>query len=353
MAPEQSFKRWVRLALLSFLVLFAYFILADLFMPLTPQARVMRPVTQIAPEVSGNVVEVSVTNNAHVEAGEVLFRLDTEPFRIALNQAKLNIEQAARENARLDASIAAARAQLIAVQVNAEELAKERRRLEKLLKGHDVSRQKYDQVAANAKAAQAEVEAAQARVNALEVQRGEQGSGNLRMRQARNALAEAKLNLSRATVRAPLAGVISNLQLEEGAYIRTGAPVLALIGETADIVANLREKSLRHVEAGDPAQVVFDAWPGQVFAAQVLSVDAGVREGQILANGQLVSMPETNRWVRDAQRMRVHLALEEEPDAMPASGARATVQLAAGDNSLAAFFAWAQIRLVSWLRYVY
>ena len=58
MSPDQKFTRWVKIALTVFLLLFVYFLMADSFMPMTPEARAMRPVTSIAPELSGPVQEV-------------------------------------------------------------------------------------------------------------------------------------------------------------------------------------------------------------------------------------------------------------------------------------------------------
>ncbi|MED5294514.1 MAG: biotin/lipoyl-binding protein, partial [Pseudomonadota bacterium] len=75
MTPDQRFKWLVRLALGLFVLMFGYFVVADTYMPMTPEARVMRPVVRIAPEVSGPVARVDVSNNVHVEAGDVLFRL--------------------------------------------------------------------------------------------------------------------------------------------------------------------------------------------------------------------------------------------------------------------------------------
>lgn len=99
--------------------------------------------------------------------------------------------------------------------------------------------------------------------------------------------------------------------------------------------------------------MVFDAFPGHVFRAHVTSSDAGILAGQEAVNGQL-SEPETsNRWVRDAQRMRIHVTLDEElPKHLP-TGARATVQLYNSEGPFARFFSGMQIHLVSLLHYVY
>ncbi|EVT88591.1 hypothetical protein Z046_07250 [Pseudomonas aeruginosa VRFPA09] len=110
------------------MLLFVYFLVADLWMPLTPQAQLTRPVVRVAPRVSGQVAEVLVSNNGHVQPGEVLFRLDPEPFQLAVRQAELALEEAERTNRELDAAIASAKADLLAARSSAGELDSEARR---------------------------------------------------------------------------------------------------------------------------------------------------------------------------------------------------------------------------------
>lgn len=353
MSPDQSFARWVRVALVAFGVLFVYFVVADTYMPMTPQARVMRPVVRVAPEVSGRVGAVAVTNNQRVERGDVLFSLEREPFALALREARLAREAAERDNDLIEADLAGARADLEAARAAAEELAGERRRAESLLARRGISRQRVDGIVAEERQARASVDAARARVRRLEVKLGDGGSANLRLRQANNAVDRAELDLAHTRVRAERDGVVSNLQLREGDYVTRGQPALALVGERLDLVADLREKSLRHVREGEPARVVFDALPGRVFEARVASRDAGVRAGQPVADGRLTDIPTTDRWVRDAQRVRLHLELPSPPATLPVSGARATVQLLPEANPLAALFGGLQIRLMAWLHHVY
>ncbi|MBB3140709.1 HlyD family secretion protein [Halomonas organivorans] len=353
MSPDQSFARWVRVALVVFCVLFVYFVVADTYMPMTPQARVLRPVVRVAPEVSGRVGAVAVTNNQRVKRGDVLFSLDREPFDLALREARLAREGVERDNALIEADLAGARADLEAARASAEELAGERRRAESLLARQGISRQRVDSIVAQERQARASVDAALARVRQLEVKLGDRGDGNLQLRQANNAIEQAQLDLAHTLVRAERDGVVTNLQLREGDYASRGQPALALVGERLDLVADLREKSLRHVREGESARVVFDALPGRVFEARVASRDAGVRAGQLAADGQLADIPTTDRWVRDAQRVRLHLEVQDPPASLPVSGARATVQLLPEANPLGALFGGLQIRLMSWLHYVY
>ncbi|PAU58944.1 hypothetical protein BZL42_12120 [Pseudomonas indica] len=172
MTPDQRFARWVQIAIAALVCAFIYFLFADLAAPLTPQAQLNRPVVRIAPRVSGQVVEVAVANNQHVEPGDLLFRLDPEPFRLHVRQAELAVEQAIQENAELDANLQAAEASVGAARASLAELSAQSRRLETLLGKRYVPRQQYEQVEAHRLMAAAELRAAQAKVTEIAARRG-------------------------------------------------------------------------------------------------------------------------------------------------------------------------------------
>jgi hypothetical protein len=182
------------------------------------------------------------------------------------------------------------------------------------------------------------------------VNRGLPGDDNLLLRQARNRLAQAELNLAYSRVHASQDGIITNLQLKPGSFAAAGAPLLALVSEQVDVIADFREKSLRHVNQDSQALVAFDGEPGRLYPARVTSLDAGVSAGQFDANGQLASPTESDRWV-GCPAPAPAPGLEQLPAHLPA-GARATVQLLP-DNTLTGLLARGQIRLLSLLHYIY
>lgn len=351
MTPDQQFARWIKFSMLGFVGVFAYFLLADIQMPLTPQAMATRTVTRITPQVSGKIVEVPVHNNQTVKQGDLLFALDAEPFRLAVEQAQLAFDQAMQDNRQLDASLEAAKADVSANQTDLDQKARDARRLETLFAQKLVSTQQRDQANSAWLTARANLMASQARLEQIKVSRGLAGADNLRLRQARNKLAQAELNLAYSQITAPQDGIVTNMQLKHGSFAAAGSPLLALVSDKVDLIADFREKSLRNVAPNARALVAFDGEPGQIFQARVSSLDAGVSAGQFDANGLLASPVESDRWVRDAQRLRLHLTLDKMPPVLP-TGARATVQLLP-DNGLAALFARGQIRLLSLLHYIY
>ncbi|MDM5075126.1 HlyD family secretion protein [Aeromonas media] len=351
MTPDQQFKRWIKWAIACFTLVFGYFLLADIKMPLTPQAMATRVVTRMAPQVSGKVTEVAVANNQHVKQGDLLFVLDPAPFALAVEQARLALDQAEQQNRQLDATLNAYEAEYSSLQTQAAQKQREAERIDALYRRHMVSEQQKDDADSAARTARANLLASQARVEQARVNRGLPGDDNLLLRQARNRLAQAELNLTYSQVHASQDGIITNLQLKPGSVATAGSPLLALVSEQVDVIADFREKSLRHITPESRALVAFDGEPGRLYPARVASLDAGVSAGQFDANGLLANPVESDRWVRDAQRLRLHLTLEQLPAHLPA-GARATVQLLP-DNTLTGLLARGQIRLLSLLHYIY
>jgi len=354
MTPEQKFARWVRVSIASFLLMFVYFIIADIWIPLTPDSTVMRVVTPVSARVSGYVAAVHVHNNSQVKKGDLLFELDPTPYRNKVDAAQIALEQARLTNQQLDAQIVAAQANLKTAQLTARNDKVTFDRYQKLSTLQNVSQADLDKVRTTWQGSEQAVANLEANIHQLRIERGERDEKrNVTLQKYRNALEEAELNLGWTKIYAEADGTVSNVQLSPGFYATSGTAALALVNNQSDIVADFREKSLRHTRQGTDAAVVFDAFPGHVFRAHVTSSDAGILAGQEAVNGQL-SEPETsNRWVRDAQRMRIHVALDEPlPKHLP-TGARATVQLYNSEGPFARFFSGMQIHLVSLLHYVY
>lgn len=353
MTPDQKFARYVKISLVGFILLFAYFVIADMYLPVTPQARVYHPVIQVTPQVSGRVNKVLVNNNQAVKSGEALFLIEPAPFELAVEQAQLTYADAQLQNQRFDSSVKAIEAQLAAANAKLHEQELLFDRSESLLKKRSISEQEYETISANYQSSKANVAAIEAQLTEAKLARGQRGDDNLALRHAKNLLAQAKLNLSYSKVSADINGKVANLQVNSGTYANKGQPMLAIVANKADLVADFREKSLTNFGLKSAAKVTFDALPGQVFDGVISSFEAGVSDGQISANGLLSSTENSNRWVRDAQRQRIHIKLDEPQllSKLP-SGARATVQLLP-ESSIGQWCASAQIRFISLLHFIY
>ena len=113
--------------------MFLYYVIADIWLPVTPQARVYHPVVQISPQISGRVTKVLVSNNQPVKAGDILFEIDQSTYLLAVEQAKLTLDDAKLQNKRLDTNVKALEAQISAAKAKQHEqsLLKSRRTINK------------------------------------------------------------------------------------------------------------------------------------------------------------------------------------------------------------------------------
>ncbi|CAM3574481.1 Multidrug resistance protein MdtN [Vibrio aerogenes CECT 7868] len=352
MTPDQKFARWVKYTCAVFAILFVYFIFADMAVPLTPQSMATRIVTKVAPRLDGQIIQVNVRNNQTVHQGDILFELDPAQYQLAVEQAQLNLDKAIQDFQQLNVQIEASESDVKALLASARQKQREAKRMKRLFAHKSVSQKEQDDAVSAATVAQANLEAAQARLKELVVRRGEDKTENIQIRVAKNRLQQARLNLSYTRVRAKHDGVVTNLQLKNGSMAKAGSPVIALVDTHFDVIADFREKSLRNFPANSKALVTFDGEPGKVYPGVIGDVDAGVSSGQFDANGSLATPTTSNRWVRDAQRLRVHIRLDNPLVQHLAAGSRATVQLVP-DNQLLTWLARGQIYFLSLLHYIY
>ncbi|BCT93225.1 transporter [Lysobacter helvus] len=359
-APDKPdrLRRIVKITLLALLVLFLYNIVADRITPYSSQANVDTYLVQIAPEVSGPVVQVGVRDNRLVRKGQLLFRIDEAPYRIALQAAEaslavaLQAEQSSAADVRVaDAALRKQRADLAESQKLGKivlSLAQKR-----ALSETSAIRARADIEKTSADLTRAEAEAVRARIRL-----GEGSNGNPQVQQALIAVEQAKLDLRRTSVVAPADGAITNLRLAAGQYANRGSPVLSFIGGgNRWVMADMRENQLGNIAAGNRALVVFDDHPGHVFPAHVESVGWGVTQGGEAPTGQLPDVSAPAGWLREPQRFPVRIALDppeagEAPLPPGRSGAQANVVVLTRDTSVFNPLARLWIRVVSWMSYL-
>jgi len=350
-------RRWTFIVLAVAALLFAWYLRADRVTPYTSQARVNALVVPIAPEVSGTVTAVSVSNNEVVAAGQELFQVDIERYRLAVEAAQASYQAATQAVGVAQANVAAAEASVTAAHasmVRARQDAVRMRTIREQDSGALSERQLESAEAALA-AAQASLEAAQAnRDKALE-DLGAEGERNSRILQAQAALDQARLNLERATVRAPAAGVVTGVRLDRGNFAAAGTPQMTFIAiHTIWVQADFTENNLGHLDPGDPVELVFDVLPGRVVPGRVREVSFGVA----VDTAPLGSLPTVNNdpnWLRDAQRYPVLIDFELPRDDLRRLkvGSQVNVVVFTGNHWWSNLLAHVLIRLVSLLTYAW
>ncbi|PKP94098.1 MAG: secretion protein HlyD [Alphaproteobacteria bacterium HGW-Alphaproteobacteria-14] len=277
----------------------------------TDNAYIKQDMVSISAEVGGPITEVLVKEGSEVQAGELLFRIDPEPFRLQIAEA--------------NAAIARAQANVIALSNSAN------------LTGTDISAARLDVGFAEARfervralrekgfSTKADFEAAQ---QVVEQAREAVQQAADRQREARARLANgpavpgvnpqiaaaqaqranAELSLRRTEVRAPVAGRIAQAErLQVGQQAVPNLPVLTLVREGSTYVeANFKETDLADMRVGQRAEIHFDAFPDVVMKGHVAAIGAGTgSEFSVLP-----AQNATGNWVKVTQRVPVRIALD-------------------------------------------
>jgi membrane fusion protein (multidrug efflux system) len=292
----------------------AYFYVTSARYVSTDNAYVKADIAAINAEVSGRVVEVPVVNNQQVEAGATLFRLDEQPFRLALAQAEAQLKNTRDEIMALEASYRQKGEEIALAEKNIAFYENELGIYENMGKGV-VAQTQLDEARHNLIVARQQLPALQQEQAGILAQLG--GEPDLPPEQHPRYLAaeaardQAALDLKRTVIIAPAAGFVSNVTLRPGDYARTGMPVFSLV-ETGHlwVEANFKETQLTHVKPGQPATIEVDTYPGVTWDVTVTSISAATGAEFAL----LPPQNSTGNWVKVVQRIPVRLDVENRPD---------------------------------------
>ena len=246
----------------------------------TDNAFIQADTVQVSPQVSGYVVEVLVADNAPVEAGQVLARIDPTSFQARLDQAVANadaLDAAVDDKAALEQAVIAERAAGVSIaQAEAGRMEADLKRYRDLAGQGWVSDQKLQTVRAGAAQSQAGVTQAQA---ALEAERRSAASlGSARAQTvaqaqaARAAVAQARIDLERTIIRAPAAGVVGARAVRPGQLVQPGVSLMSIVPlGKAYVIANFKETQLARLRIGQAVEIKADAFGGETIAGRVES----------------------------------------------------------------------------------
>lgn len=284
----------------------------------TENAYVKANVVAISADVSGRVEWVGVEDNTLVREGQVLFRLDQQPFGIALHRTEAELDLVRTEVEHLRTDYREALAQVAEEEERVKFLARQLARQEKLRDRKLGSEEAYDQAAHDLALSKRRV-----RVLRQRVQRTLQSLGgdpevqveeHARFLRARAERDQAAIALADTLVEAPVDGVVSNMKLQAGEYVEEGEAVFSIIEHgKVWVEANLKETQLTHVLEGQSASVAVDAYPGVEWKATVDAIaPATGAEFSVLP-----PQNATGNWVKVVQRIPVLLDIVRSEDKNP------------------------------------
>lgn len=272
----------------------------------------------VSTDVSGLIATVNVREGQQVKAGDILFTLDPKPFQIALENAQAGLAATVQTINSTRASYAAAVAQVKAQEAQVRVNQQTHDRYAVLLRQNAIAPMLVDTQKATLLSSQATLAALQqtadttlARLNGNPNLPAEQTPDYLR---AKAAVDEAQRELDHATVRAPFAGTVGEVDsLQPGTLVIsamssfTTTSAVGLIGKNVWISSDMKETELTHVHAGQPVEIRVDTYPGCEWQGHVESVSAG-------SDSSFSALPAENasgNWVKVVQRIPVKIAIDK------------------------------------------
>ena len=312
--------------------------------PWTRDGQVRADVIEVTPRVTGPIVELAISDNQFVQTGDLLFRIDPRTFEADLARARAQLDETGDSVLALEKQVEAARA---AVEVARGNIARARsqfigydatiardkaeyERQKDLLPKKATSRRALESAKANYEVSlqqktSAEAQIAQSRANLAEAEAdlaeaeatlGQLGENNPQVRAALAAVRQAELNLEFTEVRAPVDGLVTNVNLRIGTQAVANQPALALIdGSSFRVEGYFRETWIGRIQPGDHAVVTLMTYPGEPLTGYVDSIGWGIAQQDGSTGDRLLpNVSPTFEWIRLAQRIPVRIELTDVPD---------------------------------------
>jgi membrane fusion protein (multidrug efflux system) len=292
----------------------------------TDNAYVQQDKVSVSAEVTGPILEVLVRENQRVKRGDLLFRIDPRPYRIALEQAEAQIAAAQVSVGKLEAEAAGTGADIQGASANVTFAQRAFERQAELMRRGFTTRARYDEALHGVQEAKERLANARAEASIKQsaLARGPVAAQPA-VAAAHAARDKALLDLKRTEVRSPIDGYVSQTErLQVGAAVVPGLPVVTVVrSDEAWIEANYKETDLDRMAPGQPVEIRLDAYPSTRISGHVASIGRGTGSEFSVLPAQNAS----GNWVKVTQRVPVRIAIDGTPGRPMIAGLSAHVKV--------------------------
>ena len=280
----------------------------------TDNAYVQSGMLTVSPSVDGIVTRVAVSEGEEVKPGDLLFALDDEPFRIAVDQARAQVEAARLAIRQSQESYQKALLDMETAETGVALDSQNYDRVESLLRNAAVSRAEFDAKKSALQKSEAEVAALRQTAATILASLGGNVNGPV---DAQPSVAEAQAQLSTAQrelrlseVRATIAGRVAKVDaIQPGTRLTAGQGAFFIVGDRdVWIDASPKETDLTYLRVGAPAEITVDSYPGQVWRGHV----AVISPASALSYSVLPAQNASGNWVKVVQRVGVRIAIDRQ-----------------------------------------
>jgi len=278
----------------------------------------------VAPKVGGYVTDVPVTDNQHVNAGDLLTRIDDRDYKVAVDQAQAQVSVAQANIGNIQAQIGSqheqvnqAKAQLDQAQAQLRFSQQEESRARDLVEKGAGTVQREQQTRSDLQAQEANTARAKAAMIGAELGiktlEAQLESARSSLQQAQAQLDQAKLNLGYTNVMAAQSGRVVKLSGAVGIFVAAGQSLAMFVPDEVWIVANYKETQLTDMRPGQPVEFRIDAYPDRKLTGRVDSV----QPGSGTAFSLLPAENATGNYVKVVQRVPVKITVDKWPADVP------------------------------------
>lgn len=311
---RRNLKRPILFALLPIaLVAGGYYYVTGGQVMSTDNAYVQADMVGVTTDVSGIVSEIDVHENDAVKAGQVLFRLDPQPFQIALDGAKAQLGVVRNQILNLEASYRQSLAEITQAEADLPYFQSEFDRQQNLANNSAATKAAFDEARHNLEAAQQKVEVAKAEAQATLAQLGGDADQPVEQNplylQAQSNVDNAQRQLDHSVVKASFDGIVTNVDaLQVGSYLQASQQGFSLVAtDHLWIAASPKETELTYVKPGQPVDIYVDTYPGVVWKGKVASISPASGSSFAL----LPAQNTTGNWVKVVQRIPMRVSIDD------------------------------------------
>ncbi|WP_194789951.1 HlyD family efflux transporter periplasmic adaptor subunit [Pseudomonas sp. UFMG81] len=278
--------------------------------PWTRDARVRADVVTLAAEVGGPIIALPVHDNQFVHKGDVLLQIDPARYQLAVLHAQRAVEVAR-------AALGQSQANIVANQALLRQRGSEEQRRRKLQSLSAISAEEWEKSRTEVAVAQADLLREQSSL----------GLAQANVQLAEATLEQARHDLQRTQVLAPVNGHVTNLLTRQGDFAQPGAALLALVdSDSFHVSGYFEETKLPRIKVGSRARVVLMS--GEALQGTVESIAYAITDRENQPGSRLLANVNPNyTWVKLAQRVPVRLRLDPQDGQVLRAGTTATVTI--------------------------
>lgn len=265
----------------------------------TEDAYIETHTVQVAPKITGQVVEMYVVDNQKVKEGDLVAQIDPTDYKVKLAEVTARYESTLLKQKGAKAYFEAANSEIALAKKNLD-------RYTELYKAGAASKLEYD----NAKTKYDNAQASLTQAKESLLSKGENRVADADLKQLAALKKQAELNLSYTKIYAPQSGSVTNKSIEKGSYVQTGQPLFVIVPDNIWVVANFKESQLRYMKPGQEVELKLDTYPDKIFKGKVDSI-------QRISGAKSSLFPPENAvgsFVKIVQRIPVKIVFDEEID---------------------------------------